>query len=276
MDAVSGVKGQSAGTGRLTRMEERRLRIGGGRRICRRERIHTCPLWHAQARRRFLRSCIRVRTGIRICSRTWTSCQLAGIDRRLLRRIGRTGTRDRVPGVWGQIEGGDPDGLRGRKADALSALEERERGGVRDEAAGGEEEGDVDDALHVEDEVGEDRHAEGDVVPAEGVEARDRDGEQEDGVCDLRAWQTTSGQRSGLPYRSGGCLMETRTGYQTMRAATCIMVLSTISRRMANRHRSPCGTKRRVHFPLVRTRLPRTRRSTAVYSTNDRVAETNS
>ena len=113
-------------------------------------------------------------------------------------------------------------------------------------------------------------------MPAEGVEARDRDGEQQDGVCDLRAWQKGTGQRGDLLYRGGDCLMGTRTGYQTMRAATCIMVLSTMSRRMANRHRSPCGTKRRVHFPLVRTRLPRTRRSTAVYSTNDKVAETNS
>ena len=182
---MSGVKGLSTGMGRLTRIEERRLRISGGRRISRRVRIHACPLWHAQARRRFLSSCTRVRTGIRIRNRTWTSCELAGIGRRLLSRIGRTGTRDRVPGVWGQVEGGDPDGLRGREADALPALEERERGGVRDEAAGGEEEGDVDDALEVEDEVGEDRGAEGHVVPAESDEAGYRDGEQEDRVRDL-------------------------------------------------------------------------------------------
>ena len=49
--------------------------------------------------------------------------------------------------MWRKDERCDAEGLRGGQADALSRFEERETRSVRDEAAGSEEEGDVDDTL---------------------------------------------------------------------------------------------------------------------------------
>ena len=81
-----------------------------------------------------------------------------------------------------QHERADTHRLGRGHAHALPRGVDGQRLGVRDEAVRREEHDDVDGALEVEDEVGEDRRAEGDVVAAEGDEARDGDREEKYGV----------------------------------------------------------------------------------------------